>query len=49
MHDVQVLKQKTNISVVFHLPSDNGGNITKDMVHEAELPVKYAVYIIVTA
>ncbi|CAI5791010.1 integrin alpha-X-like isoform X1 [Podarcis lilfordi] len=29
--------------------SDNGGNITKDMVHEAELPVKYAVYIIVTA
>ncbi|XP_053117235.1 integrin alpha-X-like isoform X2 [Hemicordylus capensis] len=29
--------------------SENGGNITKDMVHQAELPVKYAVYIIATA
>uniref|UniRef100_A0ABM5EIK0 Integrin alpha-X-like isoform X1 n=2 Tax=Pogona vitticeps TaxID=103695 RepID=A0ABM5EIK0_9SAUR len=28
--------------------SENGGNITKDMVHEVDLPVKYAVYIIVT-
>lgn len=28
--------------------SENGGNITKDMIHEAELPVKYSVFIITT-
>ncbi|KAJ6650895.1 hypothetical protein lerEdw1_002240, partial [Lerista edwardsae] len=29
--------------------SENGGGITKDMIHKAELPVKYAMYIISTA
>nr|XP_056720197.1 integrin alpha-D-like [Euleptes europaea] len=29
--------------------SENGGDVTADMVHQAELPVRYAVYIIVTA
>ncbi|XP_042329491.1 integrin alpha-M-like [Sceloporus undulatus] len=28
--------------------SESGGNITKDMVHQADLPVKYAVYIVVS-
>ncbi|XP_077170645.1 integrin alpha-D-like [Paroedura picta] len=27
--------------------SENGGNISAEMVHEAELPVRYAVYIII--
>ncbi|XP_015261801.1 PREDICTED: integrin alpha-X-like [Gekko japonicus] len=29
--------------------SENGGDVTADMVHQAELPVRYAVYVIVTA
>ncbi|XP_048373385.1 integrin alpha-X-like isoform X2 [Sphaerodactylus townsendi] len=29
--------------------SENGGDITTDMVRQAELPVRYAVYIVVTA
>uniref|UniRef100_A0A8D2IRS4 VWFA domain-containing protein n=1 Tax=Varanus komodoensis TaxID=61221 RepID=A0A8D2IRS4_VARKO len=37
------------VFTLFHLSSENGGNITKDMVHQADLPVKYAVYIIITA
>ncbi|XP_066483010.1 integrin alpha-X-like isoform X2 [Tiliqua scincoides] len=37
------------LRIVAKANSENGGNITKDMTHEAELPVKYAVFIIATA
>lgn len=30
-------------------PSENGGAITQDMIHQATLPVKYAVFIFVNA
>nr|XP_020662979.1 integrin alpha-X-like [Pogona vitticeps] len=36
------------LRIIARASSENGGNITKDMVHEVDLPVKYAVYIIVT-
>ncbi|KAF7238748.1 Integrin alpha-X [Varanus komodoensis] len=38
-----------NLRIMAKAKSENGGNITKDMVHQADLPVKYAVYIIITA
>ncbi|XP_062994409.1 integrin alpha-X-like [Elgaria multicarinata webbii] len=37
-----------NLQVMARANSENGGRITKDMVHQADLPVKYAVYIVVT-
>ncbi|XP_061447579.1 integrin alpha-D-like [Rhineura floridana] len=36
------------LQIMARANSNNGGIVTKDMVHQAELPVKYAVYIIAT-